>query len=230
MKDRLKQRRGCVYSVIHDGQSVEETAALNRFDVAELQRWVDLYQEHGEVIFAPDAEEQLAVELFRLKYPEGKPKTGLRHALRETLLASKRALFHVLFSLPVGATFLAWAIVLISNDGPRAVSLSEPLFAGGVVLVVGLLASLILFTLESGERAAKGKLREISYSRTKRDVVDKQETVGGVSLATDEPDAHGALAIADHDVGELMLLDHDQEQRPVTAPHGASAKPGSGLT
>lgn len=230
MKNRLKQRRDCVYSVVEDGQSVEDTAALNRFDAAELALWVDLYQEHGESVFEASAASRFELELFRLKYPAGMPKTGLRHALRETFQRSKRSLLILLVIIPSCVSLISLSLLLVLGGGGFSSNALLALICGVIAGASILPMCVMMLVLETWGRLAKHKLRAISYTRTKRYVVDKQETAGGVSLSTDEPDAHGALAIADHDVGELMILDHDQEQRPVTAPHGASAKPGSGLT
>jgi len=105
---------------------------------------------------------------------------------------------------------LAWLSTwAFGADRDESVTIS--LACGGTFFVWSLLCVLILTSWETSARAAKGKLREVTYLRERRKIANKQEVTGALQLAVDGEELQGSLELS-QDAGSLSIADDDSRR------------------
>lgn len=207
------QRRAFIEEIASGGSPVDEVAALHRLDVDELRLYVQLYHEHGERIFEPANQPKfndlVALELFKIKYPQGVPKLTMRQSLAQTMRKHSKE-FRIALALPFvlggGLGVGSWLFGMVQEE---AVMLS--LVCGGSFLFVSVVSILIMTSWETSARAAKSKVREVVYLRERRKVLNKQEVAGALQIAVEGGELQGGLTFTP-DAGSLSLNDDDSPQ------------------
>lgn len=208
------RQRHLIIKAAADESSVEEIAATNGFELEELRRWVQLYQTHGEGILSPEQRPKAELELFKLKYPHGKPRQGFEQVIRQTLRKSKELIFTLVVVIP-GLTGLGvfFAGIMSEEAGLRH-SLLFGLMCGLSTLLLLVLLTAALMTLRTSRQLVSGKIDEIVYNSEHRKVVSPHEVVGGLELAVDDDELQGGLALA-QEAGGLEEVALDDSARVV---------------
>lgn len=207
------RQRHLIIKAAADESSVEEIAATNGFELEELRRWVQLYQTHGEGILSPEQRPKAELELFKLKYPGGKPQLGFEQVLEQTFSRSKHLIFVLVVLIP-SLTGLGFA--LMSVLGPR--SLQESLVFGSTcgfsTMVLFALIAIVWMMLRTSRQLVTGKIDEVVYVSEHRKVVSEQELTGALQIAVDSDGLQGGLALA-QDAGGLEVVAQDDSAHVV---------------
>lgn len=195
-----------------------EVASLNNLDLEELQQWVQLYQTHGEGILSPEQRSKAKLELFKLKYPDGKPHQGFKQVIGQTLRRSKQLIFVLVVLIP---SITGLGIALVSVLGPS--SLRQSLVFGSMcgLSTLALIAS-VWMVLKTSRQLVSGKIDEIVYDSERRKVVSPHEAVGGLELAVDGEELQGSLALA-QEAGSLQEVSALESSERVVFDHTSSA-------
>jgi hypothetical protein len=211
-----QRQRQLIIDVATGVSDLVEVASLNNLDLEELQH----YQTHGEGILSPEQLPKAKLELFKLKYPDGKPRQRFEQVIRQTLRKSKSLIFVLVVVIP---SLTGLGIALVSVLGPS--NLQESLVFGSVcglsTLVLFALIAIVWMTFRTSRHLVTGKIDEIVYNRERRKVVSPHEAVGGLELAVSSDELQGGLVLA-QEAGGLEVVTFESSEG-VVFDHTSSA-------